>query len=129
MFNLRQSQSLSLAHTMLAIATALALLVLGAAQAQRQPPPPSRMPLPKADPPGKADRYAGPGENGDGRPHSVRRPKAGHESAQDPVGKSRAQDGTQFTVPVASNFATAPKLPDLYNECSGGSAKACDRAA
>ena len=22
-------------------------------------------------------------------------------------------------MPVASNFATAPKLPDLYNECSG----------
>ena len=24
-----------------------------------------------------------------------------------------------MTVPAANHFATAPKLPDLYNECSG----------
>src|SRR5262249_2728496 len=32
----------------------------------------------------KADHYAGTGENGDGRSHSLRQPKAGHESAQEP---------------------------------------------
>src|SRR5262249_29044689 len=33
---------------------------------------------------GKADYYSGTGENGHGRPHSLRQPKAGHESAQEP---------------------------------------------
>jgi hypothetical protein len=38
----------------------------------------------ESGPSGKADRYAGAGKNGDGRPHSLRQPEAGHESAQEP---------------------------------------------
>jgi hypothetical protein len=29
------------------------------------------------------------------------------------VGEITAQDGTKFTVPVANNYATAPKLPAM----------------
>ena len=38
---------------------------------------------------------------------------------KNPVGEITAKDGTKFTVPTANNFETAPKLPDLYNECAG----------
>ncbi len=38
---------------------------------------------------------------------------------KNPVGEIAAKDGTKFVVPTANNFETAPKLPDLYNECSG----------
>jgi hypothetical protein len=60
----------------LAIAATAALLLFSVAQAQ-QSPPPSKLPLPKAESSGKADHYAETGENGDGRPHSLRQPKAG----------------------------------------------------
>ncbi len=38
---------------------------------------------------------------------------------KNPVGEITAKDGTKLTVPVANKFASAPKLPDLYNECAG----------
>ena len=118
MLNLRQSQSLSLAQTILAIATALALLVSGAAQAQ-QPPPPSKMPLPKADPPAKRIVTQGLAKMVTEDLIPCANPKPGMNLRKNRVGEITAQDGTQFTVPVANHFATAPKLPDLYNECSG----------
>jgi len=37
---------------------------------------------------------------------------------KNPVGEIVAKDGTKLTVPTANNFQTAPKLPDLYNECA-----------
>src|SRR5262245_53970632 len=46
-------------------------------------------------------------------------PLPGMNVDKNPVGEITAQDGTTLTVPVANHFARAPKLPDLYNECSG----------
>ena len=46
-------------------------------------------------------------------------PKPGMNLRKNPVGEITAMDGTKLTVPAAINFATAPKLPDLYNECAG----------
>jgi hypothetical protein len=45
--------------------------------------------------------------------------RPGMNLRKNPVGEITADDGTKFTVPTANNFQTAPKLPDLYNECSG----------
>ena len=35
------------------------------------------------------------------------------------LGTIRASDGTQWTVPAATEFVGGPRLPDLYNQCSG----------
>lgn len=35
------------------------------------------------------------------------------------VGKIKAEDGTEWTVPAATNYTTAPHAFDLYNECAG----------
>lgn len=35
------------------------------------------------------------------------------------VGRITAEDGTVWTVPAATNFETATKAADLYNDCSG----------
>jgi hypothetical protein len=45
-------------------------------------------------------------------------PRPGMNLRKNPVGEIAANDGTKFTLPTANNFQTAPKLPDLYNECS-----------
>ena len=119
MFDLRHSQSLSPACTMLAIGATAALLVSGAVQAQQPSPPPSKMPLPKADPPPQRIITQGLAKTvtEDLIPCGVSRP--GMNVRKNPVGEITAKDGTKFTVPTANNFQTAPKLPDLYNECSG----------
>lgn len=43
----------------------------------------------------------------------------GNRSRISPVGEIAADDGTVWTVPAATNFETAPKATDLYNECGG----------
>ena len=48
----------------------------------------------------------------------MRRRPTGHERPKEPSGDT-AKDGTKLTVPTGYDFQTAPKLPDLYNECSG----------
>jgi hypothetical protein len=118
MFKMRQSQSSSRARTVLAIAAAAALLSSGAVQAQQQPPP-SKMPLPKADPPPQRLVTQGLAKTvtEDLIPCGVNRP--GMNVRKNPVGEITAKDGMKLTVPTANNFQTAPKLPDLYNECSG----------
>ena len=116
MLKLRHAQSSWRAS--LAIAATAALFVLGAAQAQ-QPPPPSKMPLPKADPPAKRIVTQGLAKMVTEDLIPCANPKPGMNLRKNPVGEIAAQDGTTLTVPVANNFATAPKLPDLYNECAG----------
>jgi len=43
----------------------------------------------------------------------------GRRSRVSPVGEITADDGTIWIVPAATNFETAPKATDLYNECGG----------
>ncbi len=103
-----------------AIAALAALLVTAAAQAQQsQQPPPSKLPLPKADPPPQRIITQGLAKmvTEDLVPCGITRP--GMNLRKNPVGEITAKDGTKFTVPTANNFLAAPKLPDLYNECSG----------
>ncbi|MCC6776474.1 MAG: hypothetical protein IT537_07535 [Hyphomicrobiales bacterium] len=49
-------------------------------------------------------------------------PCAGGETVRNvrksPLGEIAAPNGATFMAPVANNFQTAPKLPDLYNECA-----------
>jgi len=45
------------------------------------------------------------------------------------VGRIRAADGTAITVPAATRFADGPKLPDLYNLCTGVTPETLDPAA
>ena len=119
MLNLRQSLSLLLARSMLVLVAAAALLISEAAQAQQPATPPSKLPLPKADP--SAQRIITQGlaktVTEDLIPCAVTRP--GMNVRKNPIGEIAAKDGTKFIVPTANHFETAPKLPDLYNECSG----------
>src|SRR6266404_9793711 len=105
------------ARTWLAVATAGTLFV-SAAQAQ-QSPPPTKLPLPKADPPPKRIVTQGLAKTVTEDLIPCANPKPGMNLRKNPVGEITAQDGTKLTVPAANNFATAPKLPDLYNECAG----------
>src|SRR5947208_10995840 len=116
MLKLRHAQSSWRAS--LAIAAMAALFVVGAAQAQ-QSPPPTKLPLPKVDPPAKRIITQGPGTMLAQDLIPCANPRPGMNLRKNPVGEIAAQDGTTLTVPVANNFATAPKLPDLYNECAG----------
>ena len=116
MLKLRHAQSSWRAS--LAIAATAALFVVGAAQAQ-QSPPPSKLPLPKADPPAKRIVTQGLAKTVTEDLIPCANPRPGMNLRKNPVGEIAAQDGTTLTVPVANNFATAPKLPDLYNECAG----------
>jgi hypothetical protein len=104
------------------IAAAAVLLMSGAVQAQ-QSPPPRMLPLPKADPPPKRIVTQGLAKTLVEDLVPCANPRPGMNLRKNPVGEIAAQDGTIFTVPVANNFATAPKLPDLYNECSGATPK------
>ena len=38
---------------------------------------------------------------------------------KNPVGEITAQNGTTIIVPTLNNYQKGPKLPDLYNECTG----------
>ena len=116
MLKVRHAQRSLSARAWLALAATAALL--GAAQAQ-QSPPPSKLPLPKADPPAKRIITQGLGKTVTEDLIPCANPKPGMNLRKNPVGEITAMDGTKLTVPVANNFATAPKLPDLYNECAG----------
>src|SRR5438034_6570978 len=116
MLKVRHAQRSLSARAWLALAATAALL--GAAQAQ-QSPPPSRLPLPKADPPAKRIVTQGLAKTVTEDLIPCANPRPGMNLRKNPVGEIAAQDGTTLTVPVANNFATAPKLPDLYNECAG----------
>jgi hypothetical protein len=82
------------------------------------PRPPSKLPLPKADPPAKRIITQGPAKMMTEDLIPCANSKPGMNLRKNPVGEITTQDGTKITVPVANNYATAPKLPDLYNECS-----------
>jgi hypothetical protein len=112
----RQAQSSLRACTWLAIVAAL--LVSGVAQAQ-QSPPPTKLPLPKAEPPAKRIITQGPGTMLTEDLIPCANPRPGMNLRKNPVGEITAKDGTKLTVPVPNKFASAPKLPDLYNECAG----------
>lgn len=43
----------------------------------------------------------------------------GSRSRVSPVGEITSDDGTVWTVPAETNFATAPKAADLFNQCGG----------
>src|SRR5262245_64609435 len=114
----KQAQSSLRARMWLPITSTAVLLLCSIAQAQ-QSPPPTKLPLPKADPPAKRIITQGPGTvlNEDLVPCVNTRP--GMNLRKNPVGEITAKDGTKLTVPVPNKFASAPKLPDLYNECAG----------
>lgn len=44
----------------------------------------------------------------------------GERSRASAVGTIKSDDGTEWTVPAATNFETAEKATDLYNECGDG---------
>lgn len=44
----------------------------------------------------------------------------GDRSRVSAVGTIKSDDGTEWTVPAATNFKTAEKAADLYNECGNG---------
>ncbi len=104
------------------IAMAALLVMTGAVQGQ-QSPPPRMLPLPKADPPPNRLITQGLAKTlvEDLVPCANTRP--GMNLRKNPVGEITATNGTKFMVPTANNFQTAPKLPDLYNECSGATPK------
>ena len=114
MLSLRQSRSSSLVRTMLVM---LAAALLTSAAVAQQGPPPSKLPLPNADPPPRRIITQGLATmlTEDLVPCGVTRGNV----RKNPVGEITATDGTRLTVPTANHFQTAPKLPDLYNECSG----------
>jgi hypothetical protein len=45
------------------------------------------------------------------------------------VGRITAADGTRIIVPAETRFAEGPKLPDLFNLCTGVTPETLDRAA
>lgn len=47
----------------------------------------------------------------------------GTKSRASGVGEISSDDGTVWTVPAATNFKTAPKATDLYNQCGGTTLK------
>ena len=106
-----------------AILCVAAALMVSSGQAQQQKGP-SKLPLPKADPAPKRIVTQGLGRVTieDLVPCAIKQP--GMNIRKNPVGEVVAKDGTRFTAPVPNNFQTAPKLPDLYNECAGVTPKA-----
>jgi hypothetical protein len=110
---------LSVVFTPWRTASALAAALILTANAASAQQPPSKLPLPAAQPPAKRIVTQGLARTvtEDLVPCANTRP--GMNLRKNPVGEITAQDGTTFTVPVANNFQTGPKLPDLYNECSG----------
>lgn len=114
----RQAQWPFPARTWLALAATAALVAATAAPAQ-QSPPPTKLPLPKANPPAKRIITQGPGTMLTEDLIPCANAKPGMNVRKNPVGEITATDGTKLTVPVPNKFASAPKLPDLYNECSG----------
>jgi hypothetical protein len=120
MFKGRKLRASLCACTLIATAASGALLVGDVAEAQQaKAKAPSKLPLPNAATPAKRIVTQGLAKmvTEDIVPCANTRP--GMNLRENPVGEITAQDGTKFTVPVANNFATGPKLPHLYNECAG----------
>jgi hypothetical protein len=117
MCQMRRSDSMPLIRS-LAI-TAAALIASSVHAQQRSPAPPLKMPLPNADPAPQRIITQGVGKTivEDLSPCANTRP--GMNLRKNPLGEITATDGMKLTVPTANNFQTGPKLPDLYNECSG----------
>src|SRR5260370_9956805 len=63
----------------------------------------------ESGPSGKTDHYARTGENGDGRPHSLRQPKAGHESAQESGWGNHGPGWHETHRPGRQQFRTGPQ--------------------
>jgi hypothetical protein len=104
---------------LLATAAAGALLVGDVAEAQQtKAKAPSKLPLPNAAPAAKRIVTQGLAKMVTEDIVPCANPRPGMNLRKNPVGEITAEDGTKFTVPVANNFATGPKLPDLYNECA-----------
>jgi hypothetical protein len=103
----------------LCLGLAAGLLVPASAEAQQAMLPPIKLPLPTADPAPKRLITQGLGRTTteDLIPCAVSQP--GMNIRKNPVGEIVAKDGTKLALPVPNGFATAPKLPDLYNECIG----------
>src|SRR5262245_62162044 len=97
----------------------VAVSLLMAASGEAQPAkPPTKMPLPAADPPPTRIVKQGVGTTMTEDLIPCAFPEPGMNLRKSSVGEITAKDGTKLTVPAATNYATAPKLPDLYNECT-----------
>jgi hypothetical protein len=84
----------------------------------QQAKPPSKMPLPAASPAPTRIVTQGLGRTTTEDLIPCANPAPGMNLRKNPVGEITAKDGTKLTVPAATNYAKAPKLPDLYNECT-----------
>ncbi len=112
---------LILANLFLASIAASALFLSGTGFTQQSaaPRPPSMLPLPKADPLPKRIVSQGLAKTTVDDLIPCANPRPGMNLRKNPMGEITALDGTKLTLPTPNNFATGPKLPDLYNECSG----------
>ena len=99
----------------LVVAASLLMAASGEAQPAK---PPTKMPLPAANPPPTRIVTQGVGKTATGDLIPCAFPEPGMNLRKSPVGEITAKDGTKLTVPAVTNYATAPKLPDLYNECT-----------
>lgn len=109
---------------LLGVSAGIAVIVSGAALAQQAasppaPPAPKMLPLPKAEPPAKRIITQGLAKTTVEDLIPCANPKPGMNLRKNPMGEITAQDGTKLILPTANNYATGPKLPDLYNECAG----------
>lgn len=114
----RQWQSISRFFLIVLMAcAAVAMVEIGAAQQQGGPP--RKLPLPNIVPPPQKIVTRGLASTTveDLIPCAANTP--GMNVRKNPMGEIVATDGTRITVPTANNFSAAPKLPDLYNECTG----------
>jgi hypothetical protein len=118
MCQMRRSDSMPLIRS-LAIAVAAALIASSVHAQQRSPAPPLKMPLPNADPAPQRIITQGLGKTVIEDLSPGANPRPGMNLRKNPLGEITATDGMKLTVPTANNFQTGPKLPDLYNECSG----------
>lgn len=110
--------AISPSRTISVLAVLLAVLTGSIGEAQ-QSPPPAKLPLPKADPSPQRIVTQGLARTIVEDLTPCANPRPGMNLRKNPVGEIIAKDGTKLTVPSANNYQTAPKQPDLYNECAG----------
>ncbi len=105
-----------------ALGAVLITLVSGAGSAQQEPPrprPPSKLPLPDVNPPPQRMITQGLARTTVEDLAPCKFPAPGMNLRKNPMGEITSQNGATLTVPVSNNYQSAPKLPDLYNECNG----------